>query len=46
MPVSVTPHFFEVSKLGECKIKSPLYDSPIHFHNDDEAIVLDRDLSD
>ena len=45
MPVTVTPHFFEVSKLGECKIKSPLYDSPVHFHDDNEAIVLDRDYN-
>ena len=45
MSVPVSPHFFEVSKLGECKIQSPLINSPIHFHADDEAIVLDRDYN-
>ena len=45
MPVSVSPHFFEVSKLGECQIKSPLINSPVHFHSDDEAILLDRDCT-
>ena len=46
MPASVSPHFFEVSKLGECKIQSPLVNSPVHFHTDDEAILLDRDYTD
>ena len=45
MPATVHPQFFEVSKLGECQIKSPLSDSPVHFHDDDEAILLDRDYS-
>lgn len=45
MPATVTPRFFEVSKLGECKILSPLANSPVHFHTDDEAIVLDRDYN-
>ena len=46
MPAPVSPHFFEVSKLGECKIQSPLVNSPVHFHTDDEAILLDRDYTD
>ncbi len=45
MPVHVSPKFFEVSKLGECQIKSPLSDSPVHFHTDNEAILLDRDYT-
>lgn len=35
----------EVSKLGECKIKSPLYDSKkVLFHDDSEGILLHREF--
>ena len=36
---------FSVAKLGECRIDSPLRGSHVHFTDDDDALLLDRNIS-
>lgn len=45
MPHTMQSKVFEITKLGECRIKSPLYDTGFHFHRDDESVMLERDYN-